>query len=156
MKKSILALLTAALLMALAGGCAGSKRLKDSFWPENFPAEAVAAVSEHLADLMAANYPPGYTNFYLAQTGDTKDELGPALETALRSRGFTLAPEKGGQALTVSYILDRVDDVTWYSRLSVSDGLSLTRTWSWSWAGDSLVMEAATRTGRLENTDGQK
>lgn len=154
MKKLILALSLVVLLMALASGCAGSKRLKSSFWPENFPSEAVAGVAEHLADLMVANYPPGYTTFHLTQTGEAKDELGPALETALRSRGFTLAPEKGGQTLTVSYVLDRVDDAAWYSRITVSDGLSITRTWSWT--GDALVMEAATKTGRVESTDGQK
>ena len=143
------------LLLALAGGCASrSHRLNSSYWPEEFPAEAVTAVADHLADVMAANYPPGFTTFFLAQTGQAKDELGPALETALRSRGFTLAPEKGGQALTISYILDRADETTWYSRLAVSDGLSVTRTWSWT--GDSLVMEAATRTGQLESADGQK
>ena len=54
----------------------------------------------------------------------------------------------------MSYILDRVDESTWYSRLSVAENLNITRTWSW--AGDSLVMEAGTKTGGLESTDGQK
>jgi hypothetical protein len=149
--KRIFFLLCIGLLMA--GGCA-SHRSGVSYWPEDFPSDAVAVVAEHLADMMTVNYPPGYTALHLAQTGDDRDELGPALETALRSRGFTLAPEEGGQALTVSYLLDRVDEATWYSRLAVSDGVRITRTWSWTENG--LLMEAATKTGRVENTDGQE
>ena len=153
MMRRLLILLVLSLIMV--SGCASrSHRLNFSYWPEGFPTEAVVGVAEHLADMMVANYPPGYTSFFLSLTGDSKDELGPALEAALRSRGFTLAPEKGGQALTVSYVLDRVDEATWYSKLAISDGFSLTRTWSWTEGG--LAMEAATKTGRLENSDGQK
>ena len=144
-----------ALVLSSVVGCASrAHRLGSSFWPEEFPAAAVPTVADHLADLMVANYPPGYTVLFLALSDNPKDELGPALETALRSRGFTLAPEKGGAALSIHYVLDRLDDETWYSRLTVSDGLSLTRTWRW--AGDSLLMEAATKTGRTEKVDGQK
>jgi hypothetical protein len=151
MMKRLCLLLCLGLLMV--GGCA-SHRSGASYWPEDFPTGAVTVVAEHLADMLAATYPPGYTALHLAQTGDDQDELGPALETALRSRGFTLAPEEGGQALPVSYLLDRVDEATWYSRLAVSDDVRITRTWSWTESG--LVMEAATKTGRVENTDGQE
>ena len=152
MKRSICLLLLVSLVMV--GGCASrSHRLGASYCSEEFPAEAVSVVAEHLADIMVANYPPGYTSFFLAQTDNPKDELASVLEAALRSRGFALAAEKNGQVLTINYVLDRADDEVWYSRLSVSDGLSLTRTWRWT--GDSLVMEAATRIGRTEKTDGQ-
>ena len=150
MKRSICLLLLIGLFMI--SGCASrSARLGASYCSEEFPAEAVSAVAEHLADVMVANYPPGYTSFFLAQTENPNDELAPALETALRSRGFTLAAEKDGQALTINYVVDGAGDEVWYSRLAVSDGLSLTRTWLWT--GDSLVMEAATRTPRAEKTD---
>jgi len=152
MKRAICLLLLAGLVMT--GGCASrSHRLGASYCSEEFPAEAVPAVAEHLADVMVASYPPGYTSFFLAQTENPKDELAQALEASLRSRGFALAAEKNGQILTINYVLDRADDEVWYSRLSVSDGLSLTRTWSWT--GDSLVMESATRTERTEKTDGR-
>ena len=154
MMKRPICLLLLICLLSIAGCASRSHRMSESYWPEEFPGEAVMTVAEHLADVMAANYPPGYTSFFLAQTENPKDELAPVLETALRSRGFTLAPEKNGASLTMSYVLDRADDETWYSRLAVSDGLSLTRTWRWT--GDSLVMEAATKTGRTENIDGQK
>lgn len=74
-----------------------------SYWPEEFPTEAVTAVADHLADVMVANYPPGYTSFFLSQTKNPKDDLALALETALRSRGFTLAVEKGGTSFISRY-----------------------------------------------------
>ncbi|UQZ88861.1 hypothetical protein C4J81_06475 [Deltaproteobacteria bacterium Smac51] len=152
MKRSISLILLICLFML--GGCASRfNRLGASYWPEDFPSDAVAAVAEHLADVMVANYPPGYTSFFLAQTENPKDELAPALEAALRSRGFALVAERDGQVLVISYVLDRADDDLWYSRLLVSDGFTMTRTWRWT--GDSLLMEAATKTGRTEKTNGQ-
>jgi hypothetical protein len=147
MKKLFMVMLTAAMLvsMSLACGCSfrsGRFLAGHSYLGGEYPANSINTVAEHLAATLAASYPPGYTSFFLKQSGAHEDALGPALESALRSRGFTLLPEPGEQALTLAYVLDRLDETAWYSRLTVSDGLAFSRTWRV--AGDDLAMEAAT------------
>lgn len=155
MKKLFLAMLTAVMILSLgmAGGCSSrSGRFLDgnSYLGEEYPVNSINTVAEHLAETLAASYPPGYTTLFLQRSDGQQDELGLAIESALRSRGFTLMPEKDDQALILVYVLDRLDEETWYSRLTVSDGLVLTRTWRL--AGDNLEMEAATiRSGQTEN-----
>lgn len=143
------AILVVALIMGLAvfSGCAASSgktgRL-NSFLGGGYPPSAVSLVADDLADALAGVFPPGHTSFHLKHTGTQSDPLGSALEQALRSRGFSINAESGSKALTVAYVLDRVDEETWYSRLSVSSGLTITRTYSQS--GDTLVMMATTKT----------
>lgn len=155
MRKQFLAVLTAVVILSLgmAGGCSsrsGRFLAGNSYLAEEYPANALATVAEHLAETLAASYPPGYTALFLQQNGGQQDELGSAIESALRSRGFTLMPEKDDHALPLVYVLDRLDEETWYSQLAVSDGLVLTRTWRLT--GDNLEMEAATiRSGQTEN-----
>jgi hypothetical protein len=136
------------LVSALAA-CGPKPRLSPSFWAEGAPAGAAALVAGDLAGSLAAAYPPGRTTIHLNQTDLEQDELGPALETALRARGFSLAPVDGGGILTVSYVLDRLaDENAWYVKLTVSDGLTLARVYQPE--GDNLTPKAATRTGRME------
>jgi hypothetical protein len=154
MKKLFMVILTAVMLVSLGMACGCSFRsgrflAGNSYLGEEYPANSINTVAEHLAETLAASYPPGYTALFLKQSGGREDVLGPALESALRSRGFTLLPEPGEQTLTLVYVLDRLDEVFWYSKLTVSDGLALTRTWRA--AGDDLEMEAATiRSERTE------
>ena len=156
MKKTFTVILCAAMLTAMAGCASRSGRFAagSSYLAEEYPAQALTTVAEHLADTISSIYPPGHTTFFLNQSHNPNDELGPAIETALRARGFTLAPEKDEQTLTLVYVLDRVDEESWYSRLTISDDLVLTRTWRL--AGDDLEMEAATIRGvPTESAHGQ-
>lgn len=137
------------LLVAILTACGPKLNLSKSFLAEERPIGAATAVAEDLAQSLAAVYPPGHTTLFLSQTGLPQDELGPALETALRALGFALAPEAGGEAQTVTYVLDQVDDSTWYSKLSVSDGLTIARTYQA--AQDQWAAAAATRTGPKES-----
>jgi len=136
------------LLIALAG-CGPRLNLSESFLAEDRPAGSAAVVAEDLARTLAAVYPPGHTTLFLSQTGAPHDELGPALETALRVRGFTLAPAAESAAscaaLTVTYVLDRLNENIWFAKLTVSDGLIETRVYQ---SGDGgLEPQAAARTG---------
>ena len=147
MRMMFTVILCVAMLGVLVGCASRSGRFgaDNSYLAEEYPAQALTTVAEHLADTISSIYPPGHTTFFLHQSNSPQDELGPAIETALRARGFTLVPEKDEQTLTLVYVLDRVDEEAWYSRLTISDGLVLTRTWCL--VGDDLEMEAATIRG---------
>ncbi|MCL2029883.1 MAG: hypothetical protein FWG97_05675 [Deltaproteobacteria bacterium] len=136
------------LAMALAG-CGPKLRLSASFHTEDRPAGSAHVVAEDLARTLADVYPPGHTAIFLSQTGAPHDELGPALEAALRVRGFTLAQEGEGSALTVAYVLDRFNDHAWFAKLAVSDGFTETRVYQ---AGEGgLEAQGAARTGETRH-----
>ncbi|MDL2260606.1 hypothetical protein LJB99_07060 [Deltaproteobacteria bacterium OttesenSCG-928-K17] len=82
-----------------------------------------------MADSLIEYFPPGHTSVFLNMAAEP-DDFGPAFDSALRSRGFVIASEPSDQALTISYTLDQVDEITWYTRLSVSGGLVITRTYA--------------------------
>ena len=139
--------LALAVLIGVVSGCAanaGRAGGLNSFLAGGCPAAAVSQVADDLAASLAEVYPPGHTSLYLKQIGGHNDTLGPAFDQALRSRGFVMATEPGSRALTVAYVLDRVDEATWYSRLSLSSGLIIARTYRQN--GEALEMMAATRT----------
>lgn len=54
-----------------------------------------------------------------------------------------IASEPSDQALALSYTLDQVDELTWYTRLSVSGGLVITR--AYTLIDGQLTEGAATR-----------
>jgi hypothetical protein len=132
------------LILALAG-CGPRLRLSESFLTEDRPAGSAYVVAEYLARTLAAIYPPGHTSIFVSQTGDPQDELGPALENALRVRGFVLLPEAVDPALTVTYVLDRFNENAWFAKMTVSDGLVETRVYHSGEGG--LEAQAAVRTG---------
>ena len=136
------------LAMAMAG-CGPKFHLSESFMTEERPAGSAYVVAEDLARTLAAVYPPGHTAIFLSQTGAPHDELGPALEAALRVRGFTLATEAGGPGLIVTYVLDRFNDKSWFVKLAVSDGFTETRVYQPSEGG--LEAQAAARTGEMRH-----
>jgi hypothetical protein len=146
-------MLIALMLVGMAGGCSlRSVAQGNSYLGEEYPVASINTVAEHLAETLAAAYPPGHTVLFIEEIGNKHDELGPALESSLRARGFTILPDNSSPALTLAYVLDRLDDEIWYSRISLSDGLLLTRTWHL--IGDSLEMEAATsRNERKQQTE---
>ena len=137
-------------LVTAFAACGPKPHPSPSFWADGAPAGAAALVAGEMAGSLAAAYPPGRTTFHLNQTDLERDELGPALETALRARGFGLAPEAGNGALVVSYVLDRLVENSWYVKLTVSDELTLARVYQPE--GDSLAPKATTSTGRMEKT----
>ena len=155
--RNILMLMLVAVLVTVCGCASRSGRLNpgSSYLGDAYPANSINTVAEHLAETLAVTYPPGYTTFFLQPSTSPQDDLGPAIDAALRARGFTLMPDKNDQALTLVYVLDRIDEETWYSRLAVSDGLVITRTWRLT--GDDLEMEAATiRSGQTESAHVQR
>jgi len=114
---------------------------------QGHPELAEGRLAEDLAAALADFYPPGHTRVHLKPSdprGQDLEGLGQALEQALRARGFVLQPVPGPGYPTVAFILDRLDAETWYTSLMVSDGLTLSRTWSWS--GTALEAWAVTRT----------
>ncbi len=161
MKKLFPAVILCALCAAvgLAGGCSlhsAPALTGNSYLAEQYPAGSITAVTEHLAETLTASYPPGHTVLFIEGSGSEQDALGPALEAALRARGFTVTPDReDSRALALVYVLDQLDEAIWYSRLTLSDGLSVARTWRV--VGDGLEMEgAAMRNARTEGGhDGQ-
>jgi uncharacterized lipoprotein YajG len=156
MKASHLTVLLFVLLaVGLFTGCAARPfKPSNSFQAEGCPTAAIEVVANHLSDELAALYPPGHTTLYLHQSVDPKDTLGPAFDQALRSRGFIMAAEPRGQALTLAYVLDQIDPETWYTKLTISNGLTLTRTYQAR--SDSFQVEGGARTNTTEPVDGQK
>ncbi len=153
MKKLFPALILCVLCVSVAGGCSlhsAPALTGNSYLAEKYPAGSITAVAEHLADTLAASYPPGHTALFIEGSGNELDALGPALEAALRAKGFTMTPDaEDGKALALVYVLDRLGEESWYSHLTLSDGLSVARTWRVS--GDKLEMEgAAIRNARTE------
>ena len=136
-------------LILIVAGCGPRFRLSESFLTEDCPAGSAAVVAEDLAQTLALDYPPGHTTIFLSQTGAPNDELGPALETALRAQGFTLVPETGDSALTVAYVLDRFKENFWFAKLTVSDGLIESRVYHLGDGG--LEAQAITRTGETRH-----
>ena len=143
------------LLLALlvSGGCAGSRGqgLMFSFVSESFPADQAATLAERMADSLSEIFPPGHTTIFIQPT-DKADGLSGAFDQALRSRGFIIAPEPSDQALAVAYALDQVDEHTWYTRIAVSGGLVITRTYDLS--ENQLTEGAATM--RAGGDNGQR
>jgi len=113
-----------------------------SFVAESYPADQASILADQMAGSLAEIFPPGHTTVFI-QPAKKTESLGAAFEEALRSRGFIIAPEPGNQALAIAYALDRLDDQTWYTRIAVSGGLVITRTYDLS--GDQLTEGAATR-----------
>jgi len=148
-------MLLGGLLLALmvSGGCAGSRGQGHmfSFVADKFPADQALSLAERMADSLSEIFPPGHTALFIQPTAKP-DDLGAAFEAALRSRGFVIAPEPADQALAVAYALDKVDEQTWYTRLAVSGGLVITRTYDLT--GDQLTEGAATR--MAGGDDGQR
>lgn len=149
------ALTLVAVSPLVAAGCASRQSLHplNSFVAEDYPAATVNALASRTASTLAEIYPPGHTSIFLNPSANPKDELYAALEQALRAKGFKMASEKSGQALTAAYVLDRLDDESWYMRLTVSDGLSMAR--AYRLTEGSLEMGAATITGQTEPVDEQ-
>lgn len=149
------ALMVMVLSFCLFTGCAArSFKPSNSFQAEGCPPAGIEVVANHLAGELAGLYPPGHTTLYLHQSADPKDTLGLAFDQALRSRGFIMAAEPRGQALTLAYVLDRIDQETWYTKLTISNGLTLTRTYQAQ--GDTLLIEGGARTNAMEPVDAQK
>lgn len=119
----------------------------NSYASEDCPASTLPMMADHMAGILVTYYPPGHTSLFLNLTGHEKDGFGPAFETALRSRGFVISADNGGQAVKLAYILDRLDEDHWYVRLSLTDGLGLAQTYRVT--GDDLEIMAVTKTGQI-------
>lgn len=157
MDRKFLVLICLIMVVAFITGCAGGYGRAgklNSFLAGGCPASAVSMVADDLASRLAESYPPGHTRIHLKQTGSHSDALGTAFEQALRSRGFAISAESGPKVLTVAYVMDRIDEATWYSRLSVSTGLIISRTYVQK--GETLEMMAATKTGQPGGENGPR
>ena len=141
------------LALMVSGGCAGSRGQGHmfSFVADKFPADQALTLAERMADSLSEIFPPGHTTLFIQPTKKT-ESLGAAFEEALRSRGFVIVPEPTDQALAVAYALDQIDEQTWYTRLAMSGGLVITRTYDLS--DNGLLEGAATR--MAGGDDGQR
>lgn len=150
---------TLALIVSLmvVSGCA-SKAVKpfSSYQVADFPVSGIEVIATHLSNELAVIFPPGHTTFFIHQTDSPEEgilhlgHLGKTFEQALRSRGFLVEATATEKAFAVSYVLDMIDPNTCYTRLTVSNGLTLTRTYQIN--GDTLEIVGGTRT----SLEGQK
>lgn len=115
------------ILALIMGGCAhGRAGLGHSYVASGFSDEQASVVADDLADLLAGRFPPGRTSFHL-KIAAPHDGLGQKLDSAFRSRGFSLSDEDSADAPVVAYILDQLDEGHCYARLTVAGGPTLTR-----------------------------
>lgn len=126
--QKFLALCVLILSLAVVGGCADRSGNMASFVTKTYPTDQASLLADRMADNLIEFFPPGHTSVFLNMAVEP-DDFGPTFDSALRSRGFVIASEPSDQALTLSYTLDQVDELTWYTRLSVSGGLVITRTY---------------------------
>lgn len=142
-------------VMAVTPGCARKVPLSPSYQAEGCSPAWIEMLAEHLGDELAAVFPPGHTNLFLQQTGKLEDAFGPALDQALRSRGFTMmAAEADDDALTLVYVLDRIEPEVWYTKLAFSNGMTLTRLYRAK--GEALLIEGGARNSGAGSVNGQK
>ena len=118
-----------AFAVILVSGCA-SRGPVGSYcgpMPEN---TAVAAIAADAGAFLAGQYPPGHTTLHLVPT-ESGNRFSVAFETDLRSRGFTLAPDKSADVLSVAFTLDVLDEkAAWYLQLRLSDGNAVARSYA--------------------------
>lgn len=118
-----LLILSLALTLALASGCAGSGRRMKSFAAESFPASSSSALVQDVVERIHSTYPPGQTALFLTGSGD----FALALEDGLRNRGYTILSESEPGAMSVAWTVDRLDEGAWYLIVRMSDGYRFSR-----------------------------
>lgn len=118
-----------------------------SFVVKEYPLGAEGRLAADLTQALAEIYAPGHTVLYLQPVGREFEALGLAFDEALRARGFTLLPEPAPEAPTVTFVLDRLDEETWYTRLAVSEGWIVSRAYRWDGSGLTALEAARTRGG---------
>ena len=141
-------------LMAVAPGCARKVPLSPSYQAEGCSPAWVEMLAEHLGDELAVVFPPGHTTLFLRQAEKPEDAFGPALDQSLRSRGFTLEADADEDALTLVYVLDRIEPEVWYTKLAFSNGMTLTRLYRAK--GETLLIEGGARNSGTGSANGQK
>lgn len=139
-------LLCLALALVISSGCATSVRRTpyNSFTAGGYPPAALETVVSDMAAQLAATYPPGRVSLFIGREDGLAEAFGTALEDKLRLKGFTMATDDLYANITVAYVFDRLDNVSWYSRLSASDGLLVTKVWRET-KGGGLVGEPSVR-----------
>ncbi len=129
MKRFALALL---VISCLASGCA-NKGVVGSFFGE-IPQNTVStAIAGDAADYLAGQYPPGHTVLQILPADKSANDFDTAFESRLRTLGFTVRPsaQTALDALTVSYILDRIEaDDSYYLQIRLSDGKAISRAYT--------------------------
>ena len=133
------------LLIMLSGCAYGKGGALNSFVQNGYPSSSETKIASDLVDNLMEFYPPGHTKIFLKTTGGVGDNFSVALDSALRTKGFTLFPEAKGGAVTVAYVLDQIDEGSWYGRISVSEGLSVAITYRL--VKDRLEILGVSRTG---------
>jgi len=120
-------LLSLCLSVLLSFGCA-SRGSIGSFAGPLPEKNAVSAIAADAVSIISELYPPGHTSLHVLTAKDADNSFALALDNGLRARGFTLAAADGGEAVTVAYILDRLEDKSaWYLHLRFADGKATAR-----------------------------
>ena len=129
MKRFALILL---VMSCLVTGCA-SKGVLGSFYGEVPETTIAAAIADDAATYLAGKYPPGHTTLQVLPADKSANAFDTAFESRLRALGFTVRPEQPAapDALTVSYILDRIEaDSSYYLQIRLSDGAAISRAYT--------------------------
>ena len=123
---------------------------------------AVSAIAADAVSCLSGLYPPGHTALYLIPAKSAANDFAAAFENGLRAQGFTLVATESGDALSVAYTLDALDEkAAWYLQLRLSDGKAIARAYTASGqpeAGQSRTAMEAGRSflGKAADKAGQK
>lgn len=110
------------LAVCLASGCA-SRGPIGSFAGPLPEKDAISIIADDAVSTLAGLYPPGHTVIRLLPAKNVENGFALALESGLRTKGFTLAVSDSSDALTLAYTLDMLEDrAAWYLQLRLSDG----------------------------------
>jgi hypothetical protein len=144
------------LCLAFVTACAGRSPV-GSFVGTLPGNPAVAAIAADAVNALAETYPPGHTTLHLLPAKKAENGFALALEYSLRKKGFALAGADSGNALTVAYTLDALDEkAAWYLQLRLSDGKVIARSYSADGqpeAGQSRTTLEAVRSGLKSMTE---
>ena len=148
-------LLSLCLCVVLASGCA-SRGPIGSFAGPLPETGAVSAIAVDAASTLTELYPPGHTSLHVLPT-KKENGFALALDNELRAKGFILAATDGGEAVSVAYILDRLEEkAAWYLQLRLSDGKAIARAYDAQGqpeAGQSrTVLDNRSRLGKAVDT----
>lgn len=113
-----------ALVLVLLAGC--SARGGGSYVGELPQGGAVGAIAQDTSAWLAEEFPPGLTTLHLLTPKESQDFTG-LFEDSLRRKGFVVTQETSSDALVVAYVLDKLDDESWYLQLKIDGGKAVSR-----------------------------
>jgi hypothetical protein len=102
----------------------------ESYTSESFPIAQCEIIAADIVERLQSAYPPGQTMLYIYLPNQGKGELAQAVENLLRAKGFSIAPDKDSEAITLAWTMDQLDEKTWYLLVNLSSGYRFARLYS--------------------------